>query len=53
MKDCGIDEATYMAALDDLADEAHEDQCTPANPRYPLISELKEIYVKAYYGEDN
>lgn len=53
VKDCGIDEATYMAALDDLADEAHEDQCTPANPRYPLISELKEIYVKAYYGEDN
>ena len=41
-----------MDSLDDLADEAHEDQCTPANPRYPLISELKELYIKAYYGEE-
>ena len=41
-----------MDALDELADEAHADQCTPANPRYPLISELKELYIKAYYGKE-
>ena len=52
VKECGIDEKVYMDSLDDLADEAHEDQCTPANPRYPLISELKELYIKAYYGEE-
>lgn len=50
IKECGIDEKVFMDSLDDLADEAHEDQCTPANPRYPLISELKDLYVKAYYG---
>ena len=38
--------------LDEVADEAHADQCTPANPRYPLISELKEILVQAYYGPE-
>lgn len=52
VKDCGVDEKTYMDALDELADEAHADQCTPANPRYPLISELKELYIKAYYGKE-
>ncbi|MEG2597250.1 MAG: iron-containing alcohol dehydrogenase, partial [Oscillospiraceae bacterium] len=53
VQDCGIDETVYLNALDELADEAHEDQCTPANPRYPLISELKELYIKSYYGEEN
>lgn len=52
VKDCGVDEKTYMDVLDELADEAHADQCTPANPRYPLISELKELYIKAYYGKE-
>lgn len=51
VKACGIDEKEYLDALDELADEAHADQCTPANPRYPLVSELKELYKKAYYGE--
>ena len=51
IKDFGVDEKTFMDSLDDLADEAHEDQCTPANPRYPLISELKDLYTQAYYGE--
>ena len=52
IKDCGVDEKDFMDNLDDLADEAHSDQCTPANPRYPLVSELKELYIKAYYGEE-
>ncbi len=51
IKDFGVDEKTFMDSLDELADEAHEDQCTPANPRYPLISELKDLYTQAYYGE--
>ena len=51
VKDCGVDEKSYLDTLDELADEAHADQCTPANPRYPLVSELKELYKKAYYGE--
>ena len=48
----GVDEKTFLANLDEVADEAHADQCTPANPRYPLISELKEILLQAYYGPE-
>lgn len=48
IKDCGIAENQYMQALDRLADRAFEDQCTTANPRMPLVKELKEIYQKAY-----
>ena len=48
----GGDEKTFLANLDEVADEAHADQCTPANPRYPLISELKEILLQAYYGPE-
>ncbi len=48
----GIAEKVFMENLDEVADEAHADQCTPANPRYPLISELKEILVQAYYGPE-
>lgn len=51
VQDCGIDEQSYMAKVPELAQRAFEDQCTQANPRYPLISELEEIYKKAYYGE--
>lgn len=47
-KDCGIDEKVYMAAIDDLAYKAFEDQCTTANPRLPKVVELAEIYKKAY-----
>ncbi|MGI6537175.1 MAG: bifunctional acetaldehyde-CoA/alcohol dehydrogenase [Caldicoprobacterales bacterium] len=46
-----IDEAAYLAAIPKMAEKAFEDQCTTANPRYPLISELEELYRKAYYGE--
>jgi len=50
IKSQNIDEKTFMDNLDAVADEAHADQCTPSNPRYPLISELKDILVEAYYG---
>ena len=49
-KDAGIDEAEFMAKVDMLADRAFEDQCTTANPRVPLVSELKQILIDAYYG---
>jgi len=50
-KECGIDEKVYLSKLDELSDKAFEDQCTTANPRLPLVSELKEILTKAYYGK--
>ncbi len=49
-KEYGIDEELYMSKLDDLANKAFEDQCTPANPRLPLVNELKKIMIDAYYG---
>ena len=49
-KDAGIDEAEFMSKVDTLADRAFEDQCTTANPRVPLVSELKQILIDAYYG---
>lgn len=51
IKDCGVDETEFFAKVSSLAERAFEDQCTTANPRYPLISELEEIYKKAYYGK--
>lgn len=51
IRECGVDEAVFFSKLDELSEHAHEDQCTGVNPRYPLISEIKEIYRKAYYGE--
>ncbi len=51
IKECGVDESEFMSKLPKLAEKAFEDQCTTANPRYPLVSELEEIYRKAYYGE--
>ncbi len=49
--ECGVKEADFMGKLPELAGRAFEDQCTTANPRYPLVTELMEIYKKAYYGE--
>lgn len=49
-KECGVDETEFMAALDKLALNAFDDQCTGANPRYPLVEELKEILRQAYHG---
>ena len=51
IKDYGIEEEAFLATLDNMCEDAFDDQCTGANPRYPLISEIKEMYLKAYYGE--
>lgn len=51
IKECGVDEKIFFENLQELSERAHEDQCTTANPRYPLIGEIKEIYAEAYYGE--
>ena len=50
IKDYDIDEAKFLETLDDMTEQAFDDQCTGANPRYPLISEIKEMYMNAYYG---
>ncbi|MBR1392738.1 MAG: bifunctional acetaldehyde-CoA/alcohol dehydrogenase [Ruminococcus sp.] len=47
----GISEEDFLATLDKMSEDAFDDQCTGANPRYPLIEELKEIYKKCYYGK--
>jgi len=47
----GVDEATFLKTLDEMVELAFDDQCTGANPRYPLMSEIKEMYLKAYYGK--
>ena len=44
------DEADFLARLDDMTEQAFDDQCTGANPRYPLMSEIKQMYLDAYYG---
>ena len=53
LKEEGIDEKEFLAKLDELADKAFEDQCTTANPRLPLVTELRQILLDAYYGENN
>ena len=50
IKEYGIDEQAFLNTLDEMSEKAFDDQCTGANPRYPLISEIKEMYLKAYYG---
>jgi len=50
IKDYGISEEDFLSTLDEMSEKAFDDQCTGANPRYPLISEIKEIYLKTYYG---
>ena len=51
IKDYGIDEDDFLARLDDMVEQAFDDQCTGANPRYPLMSEIKQMYLNAYYGK--
>ena len=53
IKDYGIDEKYFLDTLDEMTEQAFNDQCTGANPRYPLMAELKEIYLKAYYGKES
>ena len=50
IKDYGIKEEDFLKTLDEMSEQAFDDQCTGANPRYPLISEIKDIYLKVYYG---
>ena len=50
IREYGISEEDFLATLDEMSEKAFDDQCTGANPRYPLISEIKELYLKAYYG---
>lgn len=52
IKEWGVPEKDFLEALDEMSVNAFDDQCTAANPRYPLITELKEIYLEAYYGKD-
>ena len=52
IRDYGVDEKYFLDTLDDMVEQAFDDQCTGANPRYPLMSEIKEMYLKAYYGKD-
>ena len=51
IKDYGIDEKDFLDRLDAMVEQAFDDQCTGANPRYPLMSEIKEMYLNAYYGK--
>ena len=50
IKDYGIDEKDFLERLDEMTEQAFDDQCTGANPRYPLMSEIKQMYLNAYYG---
>ncbi|MDR0249580.1 MAG: bifunctional acetaldehyde-CoA/alcohol dehydrogenase [Oscillospiraceae bacterium] len=52
IKDCGVDEREFLSKVPALAENAFEDQCTVANPRYPLVTDLEDIYKKAFYGEE-
>ena len=51
IRDYGIDETDFLNRLDDMVEQAFDDQCTGANPRYPLMSEIKQMYLNAYYGK--
>ena len=52
IKEWGIDEEKFLASLDEMSEQAFDDQCTGANPRYPLISEIRQMYLNAYYGRN-
>ena len=51
IKDYGVDEKAFLENLDEMVEQAFDDQCTGANPRYPLMSEIKQMYLNAYYGK--
>ena len=50
IKEYGVDEQYFLDTLDEMVEQAFDDQCTGANPRYPLMKEMKEMYLKVYYG---
>ena len=51
IREYGIDEADFLNRLDDMTEQAFDDQCTGANPRYPLMREIRQMYLNAYYGK--
>lgn len=51
IKEAGVNEEKFLATLDEMVEQAFDDQCTGANPRYPLLSEIKDMYLKVYYGK--
>ena len=53
IKDWGVDEGKFLESLDEMVEQAFDDQCTGANPRYPLMSEIKQMYLNVYYGNTN
>ena len=50
IRDYGIKEEDFLTRLDEMVEQAFDDQCTGANPRYPLMSEIRQMYLNAYYG---
>ena len=52
IREAGVQEADFLAKVDKLAEDAFDDQCTGANPRYPLIAELKQIMLDTFYGRE-
>jgi hypothetical protein len=52
IREAGVQEADFLAHVDKLSEDAFDDQCTGANPRYPLISELKQILLDTFYGRE-
>ena len=50
IKEYDISEEEFLSVVDEMSEQAFDDQCTTANPRFPLVSEIKELYLKAYYG---
>lgn len=51
IRDYGIDEMKFLERLDEMVEQAFDDQCTGTNPRFPLMSEIKDMYLRAYFGE--
>ena len=49
--DCGVSKESFYATLEKMSEDAFDDQCTGANPRYPLISEIKQMYINAFEGK--
>ncbi len=52
IRDYGVEEKDFLATLDEMTENAFDDQCTGANPRYPMMSEIRKIYLTAYYGKE-
>ena len=53
IQEYGVDETDFLNRLDDMTEQAFDDQCTGANPRYPLMKEIKQMYLNAYYGNNS